>query len=268
MKKQHMIKISVLALLVSIAPLLSYAWGAKGHRAIGRIAEKHLNKKALAEVRRLLGDESMAMVGTWADEVIRTEKYKDSQPWHYINIPKGLDRGGVHAFLAENREKKTAYSGIQEMVTILKDKSKSSDERADALKFLIHIVGDMHQPMHCGRLEDRGGNDIPVLWRRDSTNLHAIWDSQVIDGIGLSFSEMAEEYDRLDRGSIREMQRASIEDWFYSSYQISERIYGEIEANPSATQNTYMYVRQHRDDIKVAIRNAGYRLAGLLNYIL
>jgi len=268
MKKRMMLQAFVLAVFIMVMPQLSQAWGAKGHRAIGRIAEKHLNKKTLQEVRYLLGDQSVAMVGTWADEVLGMEKYKNTQPWHYINLPKGLTQSEVHELLKQGRHEQTAYSGLLDMIEVLKDRSKPYEERSDALKFIIHIVGDMHQPMHTGRLEDRGGNDIPVVWRRDSTNLHAIWDGHLIEGIGLSFSEMAEEYDRLDKKAIRALQQTSIEDWFYSSYQISEKIYGAIETNPNVTQNTYLYVRQHRDDIKEAIRNAGYRLAGLLNEIL
>src|SRR5690606_36087606 len=160
------------------------------------------------------------------------------------------------------------YSGLQDMVVVLEDRSKPYAERSDYLNDIIHYLGDMHYPMHNVRLLDLRVNDITVLWWMVSTTLHANWHDHLIKGIGLSFSEMAEEYDRLDKKAIRALQQTSIEDWFYSSYQISEKIYGAIETNPNVTQNTYLYVRQHRDDIKEAIRNAGYRLAGLLNEIL
>jgi len=242
------------------------AWGVEGHRAVGRLAEHHLTRKAQREIQALLGTETVTLVSTWPDEILYppTPEYKGTGPWHYVNTPGGLN----HDQYIENLKSQTipnAYKALQENITILKDKSKPKAERAVALKFVIHLVGDVHQPLHAGRLEDRGGNSIKLTYRGKETNLHSLWDSGLLDYQGLSYSEMGQQYDHVPASLRRQWQHDDIAQWLYESYQLCEQIYGEAAQNPAYG---WAYFPEHGPQVKQRIQQAGMRLAGVLNEAL
>ena len=152
------------------------AWGQNGHRIVGRIAENHLTPEARQAVAELIGPESLAQVSTWADEIKSDRARRHANPWHYINVEAG------ETF--ENAAKNPNGDIIESLARfeqVLRDSGSSRQAKAEALKFIVHFVGDIHQPLHAGYGKDRGGNDIKVRWFGGPSNLHAVWDTELIE---------------------------------------------------------------------------------------
>lgn len=263
-----MLKRIIPLLFVVLAPLRLLAWGVEGHRAVAQIAEHHLSRKAQREVRALLGSETLTLVSTWPDEILYppTPESKGTGPWHYVNTPAGLDHAQYEQQL-KSQTNPNAYQALQDNLAILKDKSKPLAERRTALKFVVHLVGDVHQPLHAGRLEDRGGNSIKVTYRGKETNLHSLWDSGLLDYQGLSYTEMGQQYDHVSAAQRRRWQHDDAAQWLYESYQLSERIYAEAAQNAAGTID-YAYFPDHYTALRQRIQQAGIRLAGVLNAAL
>ena len=160
--------------LIGVSVIL-ISWGFKGHRAIATIAQKHLTSNTAYVVSAYLKGESMADVATWADE----NRNNTTAPWHFLNLPLGLTHEQFVKFVSESDN--NVYTAILKAEATLKDKSLSADQKNEALKYLIHLVGDAHQPMHISRKEDKGGNTIQVRFDDKGTNLHSLWDSKLID---------------------------------------------------------------------------------------
>ncbi|QJX48802.1 S1/P1 nuclease [Hymenobacter taeanensis] len=248
--------------LLLLSPLTLWAWGADGHRAVGKIAEQHLSRHARQEVQRLLGTETLTMVSTWPDEIRFYPEFKETAPWHYVNTPSGL----THDQYVQQLNAQTlpnAYNILEAKLKELKDPAKTQAEKVAALKFVVHIVGDVHQPLHAGHAEDKGGNDIKVQYRGKETNLHSLWDSGLIDYQGLTYTEMATQYDqRLHKRDVKALQKSAPEQWLWESYQACERLYKET---PTGSDLNYTYYPQHAELMRQRIVEAGIRLAGVLN---
>ncbi len=258
-----MFKRSILSLLVVAIGLSMISWGVVGHRAIGQIAENHLNKKAAREVKALLGSESLAMVSTYADEIRPYKAYAYTAPWHYVNIPHGLNEKEFRDSLTlMNRP--NIYKAIQNCVSDLKDPAKSASEKTFSLKFLVHLVGDIHQPMHTGRAEDSGGNAIKVKLMRRESNLHGLWDSGLVDYTGMTYQELAKHCDTISKAQVKIWQNDDIALWAYESYEMSQQLYAEAAKN---AEFDYDYYPKHASFMKQRLAQAGIRLAGLLNQI-
>ena len=239
------------------------SWGVVGHRAIGQIAENHLTKKAALAVKDILGSESLAMVSTYPDEVRSYQKYAYTAPWHYVNVAHGLTEDQFKAEL-KNMEKDNIYKAILNCTSDLKDATKTKEEKVFALKFLVHLVGDLHQPMHTGRSEDSGGNKIKIKLMRRENNLHGLWDSGLIDYAGMTYKELAATCDVISKQEQKAWQKDDVATWAFESYQMSQELYAEAEKNP---EFDYDYYPKHADFIKKRLAQAGIRLAGILNEI-
>ncbi len=196
--------ISFLIVCLCLLPQPAAAWSKPGHRMVGDIAQRHLTPAAAAQVAELLKDEpepTLAGVASWADDLrkSRPEEYKRTERWHYVNFPANTcayrpqrDCPGGNCVAAQ----------IEHWRAVLADRTKPTAERRDALKFLVHFVGDAHQPMHNTNRKDKGGNDYQISLRTDlvptgelakqyvdgvmGTNLHSIWDYYVLASEGLS----------------------------------------------------------------------------------
>jgi len=253
--------ILALALLAAL-PLRLWAWGVEGHRAIGIIAEHHLSEKARHEVIALLGNQTLALVSTQPDEMRYLPEFKETAPWHYVNTPLGLAHD---AYLQAVQAQTTpnAYNVLLAKIKEMKDPAKTREQRAEALIFVVHIVGDIHQPMHTGRAEDKGGNDIKMTYRGKDTNLHSLWDSGLLDYQGLTYTELGNQYSTLPDVQRKQWQaNANPGDWLFESYTIASNLYDEAAKNPNPD---YRYYPAHADIVKQRIQQAGVRLAAVLN---
>lgn len=237
------------------------SWHDTGHRTVGKIAENHLTPEAQAGVKKLLGRETLAEVATWADEVKSDQQYKQTASWHFLNLPIGLS---YDDFVKEVQGKAEGniYSAIVRSVSVLKSNNSGKVQKIIALKFLVHLVGDAHQPMHVSRAEDRGGNNIAVSYNGESTDLHALWDGNMITHEGLNYMEMAAKYDTATPAQIKKWQSDTVMMWLWESYQISSQLYTEIADNNNVGED---YYQTHMPLVQQRIEKAGIRLAGLLN---
>jgi S1/P1 Nuclease len=248
-----------LQLFILSSTLLLCSWGYKGHRTVGAIAQNHLTGNAAYVVSSYLGGESMADASTWADE----NKTLKTAPWHYLNLPIGLTH--EQFIQAVKKGKNNVYTAIIDAEQTLKDKSSTTEQRVEALKYLIHFVGDAHQPMHVSRKEDAGGNDIELSFDNKKTNLHSLWDTNLIDHEGLSEDEMGQQYDIATPEEIKQWQAAEPVEWLWESYQISSELYNVTKPGQKVDNAYYdKYIKV----IRKRINQAGIRLAGELNKLL
>lgn len=156
-------------------------WGPVAHRAIGAIADKNLSPVARWEVGRWLRGATLAEVANWADEVRGTREYAHTAGYHFEAVPDGGNYlSSLRAKSPQELRKGGLVAGLMVAHLVLRDPQTPAGERADALKFLVHMAGDVHQPMHTGRTTDRGGTDIPMVWFGRRSNLHQVWDSGLI----------------------------------------------------------------------------------------
>lgn len=240
------------------------SWGFKGHKVVASIAFKHLNDKAKAMMATYLNGQDLGEVASWADEVRREPAYRSTASWHFVNVPLGLNYEQFSSTVAQQTTP-NLYTAILKCEKTLIDSSTNNDQRSEALKFFIHLVGDAHQPMHVSRAEDKGGNTIQMRFNNRGTNLHSLWDSGLIDKEGLNDDEMVKEYDKATPTEIKKWQHDLPMVWLWESYQISTELYKQADKDKHLEdQDAY---KGHLEMIHRRIDQAGIRLAGLLNVI-
>ncbi|MFT4801052.1 MAG: hypothetical protein ACI93N_000817 [Flavobacteriaceae bacterium] len=255
-------KISFLLLFVFLNTYISYSsddWGKTGHRATGEIAEKYLTKKAKKEIDKLLNGYSLAFVSTYADDIKSDDAYKKYYTWHYVNFPIG----STYESHFKN-EKGDLIEGINTCIKFLKDENSSNKDKAFHLKMLVHFIGDLHQPLHIGKAGDRGGNDIKVQWFYKDTNLHAVWDSKMIDGYGMSYTELAISAQKLSKQQLESIQNGTPIDWMNDSRKLCEEVYTSAEVGENLR---YRYSYEYMDTVRLQLQKGGIRLATILNDI-
>ncbi len=232
-------------------------WGRNGHRATGAIAEKYLTKKAKRNIKKLLDGQSLALVSTYADEIKSDSKYRKYGPWHYVNFPFDSTY--------EKHEKNEAGDiivAINKSIEVLKDEDASKEDKIFSLKLLVHFIGDLHQPLHIGLAEDKGGNDFQVRWFDEGTNLHTVWDTKMIEDYNMSYSELAANEKELSKSELEQIQQGSVTDWMYESRTLCKDIYGNTEVGEKLW---YPYMYQYMDVLRMQLQKGGIRLAEVLN---
>ena len=246
-------------LFSSVSLTASEDWGKTGHRTMGEIAAKHLSKRAAKKISALLGGESLAFVSTYADEIRSDDAYRKYGPWHYVNFPFG----GRYENTPKNK-KGDIIVGIQNAIDVLKDANSSQKEKEFYLRMLVHFIGDLHMPLHVGIKEDKGGNSFKVKWFGKQTNLHSVWDTKIIEGYGMSFTELTSNVDALSKKEIQTIQSGAVTDWMYESRALCEDVY----ANTSVGDNLgYKYMYRYVNVSRKQLQKAGLRLASILNEI-
>ncbi|KNC67079.1 S1/P1 nuclease [Pseudoalteromonas ardens] len=250
------------ALLISTS---AWSWGMNGHRVVGELAQQHLTPATEKAVKALLSEDSLAEVSTWADEMRAnpdTFWKKQSGKWHYINIKDPSKMAQHNKAIEHKHQVKHILDGINYAVTTLKNTKASKEDKQFALKFLVHLVGDAHQPFHAGRSEDRGGNLIKVTFFKEETNLHSVFDTKLIEHQSLSYRELSDFIITRDKQKIAHMLDSRPADWLLESNQIAEKIYDSNE-----TDISWGYIYRYTPVVKSRLLHGGIRLAGLLNQI-
>ena len=264
MKNSKKLFISLLLLTaMAYMPLQSRAWGQQGHRICGQIASSYLTPKARLAIEAILGNESLAMASNWADFIKSDPNYSYLYNWHFIDF----DRLYTYPEMVDYLKRDTrvdAYTKMNFLITELKKKGQSKENKLLYLRMLAHIVEDVHQPMHTAHTTDKGGNDFKVNWFSTPTNLHSVWDSQLIDFQQLSYTEYTAAINHCTKAQRDEWQKAPISQWLFESNQIAEKLYTEIK--PGDTLN-YKYNFTHIETLNQQMLKAGVRLAGILNAI-
>lgn len=251
---KRIVFLSILATIL-LLPQIGWSWGQTGHRVVGQVAMNHMSKKANKNVLAALGGEDVAMVSNWMD-FIRSEKDKSfMSPWHYCTVPDGEHYS--HA-----PEEGDVYKMINQFIDELKTKQYTVDEQF-ALKSLIHLVGDIHQPLHVGNGTDRGANDVKVEFFWKKSNLHRVWDSGMIDKQQLSYTEYTNWIDTASKDQVMIWQNASVMDWVNESMSFRSSVYDL----PEDKKISYVYVHDHIAQVNQRLLQAGVRLAAILNEI-
>ncbi len=235
-----------------------FAWGPTGHRVIGLIAEKHLTKKARKNIDRILKNETLAEVSTFMDFIRADNTKRHMAPWHYMTIPDGqtYEQAGTP-------EEGDVYVTMKRLVSELNSKDFTDEDEAFALKCLVHLIGDVHQPLHVGNGEDKGGNDVNVEFFWDSSNLHRVWDSGIIDEQKYSYSEYVEWINHPSDEQVVKWQSASMMDWILESKDYRDQCYDM----PESKKINYRYVYDNIELVNQRLLQAGVRLAWVLNKI-
>jgi len=267
-----------LAALSAAAPAL--AWSVLGHQLVGELAQRHLSPAVNAEVETLLAGEpepSLAGVAAWADRLrdLDPERFKATSRWHYVNTPPGE----ACAYVAERDcpDGECVVGAIQAQRAILADRTQPLESRRDALKFIVHFIGDVHQPMHANNHDDLGGNRYQVSLRTDlepeayarkhyvdgvmGTNLHSIWDYYILGTEGLSLAQYA---DRLDAAPWPPMPADGPDTGAEAWAGESCRLVDARDIYPPTHKMDDAYLDRFRPLAEQRVRQAAWRLAQVL----
>ncbi len=238
----------------------TFAWGQKGHDIIAYIAEQHLSEQAAEQVDKILMGHSPVYYSSWLDAASHTDEYAYTKTWHYMNV----DEDKTFKTMPRNPEGDVQVA-VESIVERLKSKTLTPKEEFDELRMLIHLVGDMHCPMHAGRLTDLGGNKVPVTMFGRETNLHSIWDSALVDAARKwSYTEWQNQIDRKSEKEIKQMQEGTPADWMEQTTLLSKKVY---DKTPEGANISYDYVTWADPILQEQLLKGGYRLASLLNEI-
>jgi hypothetical protein len=262
--RESKLKLIFILLVVLYLPFQGFAWGVIGHRVVGEIASFHLNAKARKEIARILGTESIAMASNWADFYKSDPAYDYLYNWHFININDSLN----HDQFIDRLRKDTAvdaYTKVNMIVDSLKGKKLGAEKKLLYVRLLIHIVGDLHQPMHVARLSDLGGNRVRVQWFNQPSNLHRVWDEQLVEFQQLSYTEYATSLNHASKTQRDAWQQQPLAEWVFDTYLQTQKIYMGIKED-----NQKLSYRYNFDNVEILnnqLLKGGIRLAGILNQV-
>jgi nuclease S1 len=248
--------------LAAVCPS-AFGWGVEGHALIVRIAEPQLTARARAQIAAILGPgRTLVSVASWADDVRRSRP--ETGPWHYVDIP--ISR--PHLDMARDCPKgECVIAKIEDFERVVANQSAPAAERREALMFLVHFVGDMHQPLHSADNQDKGGNNVQVQFADRRLNLHSLWDTALLARMGAE-DQLAAAWTRDAAKHFRKWSKGSVEDWAEQSHRAAQKVvYGKLPAGTPALLGA-AYESPADALVRLQIEKAGVRLAQVLNETL
>ena len=260
--KVYLFPILLLLLLLGVGTsLFANDWGKTGHRIVGEIAERQLSDDVKDIVYDILDGESLAVVSTWADEMRSNPNWRPYDKWHYVNLPLDLEYPDVDV------PEENVVTIIERCVAILKSPSSDKEMKKFYLKYLVHLVGDLHQPMHTGRYEDYGGSKIYLTFKGrkgsdNRTNLHVLWDSNLIDDFKMSYTEWSNHLQNKYRKEV--VKQSNTLEWTFESHWWARDIY---KNTPDGSYLSYDYVYKYQPVLEKRLYYAGVRLGNLIQDI-
>jgi hypothetical protein len=264
------IAILPLSIFMMLQSVSLFGWGQTGHDVVAAIAEQNLTRKAKREISRLLDGRSIVYYSSWMDNIQNSPYWKDgydvTKTWHYANVDKGYTYETMSK--VESGDVVTALESLTDAMNN-HYKELTDSMKVDYLKMIVHLVGDIHCPMHAGRLSDRGGNRTQVKWFGKNTNIHSVWDSKLIESARKwTYTEWAEQLDRGDKAYIKKAMSGTFEEWFTDTVGNAAMIYDYIEDLGKENPNlSYQYVYDFSPMLEEQLLLGGYRLAYILNTI-
>lgn len=272
-----------LLLALSLTSLNAFAWGPTGHRVVGAVAEKHLDPAVAVQIQKILKGQTLSKVSNWSDEIkSEPETYSHTYNWHYTDWK---DEDHNHD---ETHSSGKLMTAIKEQMAVLKDDDSSMDSKNFALKFIVHLIGDLHQPLHVGNGLDQGGNKCRVTFHKKEMNLHQLWDEAMIEFTQLSYTELA---NYVGQGRTKEEYQSwkggTPLDWARESKVLRAQVY-PADVNPSdkpislkqycrsdiviaqedMPKLSYEYSYKFVPIVEKRLYQAGLRLATMLNQAL
>lgn len=248
----------ILSLITLSLP--TFAWGPKGHDVVAYVAECHLSKRAAAQLDELLSGYSPVYWANWLDNASNTPQYRYTKTWHYMNIDEGKDIETM-----EREPKGDLLTALEGIIAGLKSHKLSRENESLYIKMLIHLIGDLHCPMHAGRKTDLGGNRIKVRYFGKESKLHSVWDSSIVESAHRwGYSEWQQQCDRLSKEEAERVCQGSITDWFRETVEICRDVYA---SSPEGSNLSYDYVAKYSPVVEQQLVRGGHRLAAILNEI-
>jgi len=270
-----------LAAVALLQPLSAHAWGNTGHKLVARVAEAYLTPAARAQITSLLsGDpagKTLPGVAVWADKIKEAPRdgLKNTRQWHFVDIPRKETNYDAARDCKASDEGDCVIQAIDRERTVLADTHASASDRRDALKFIVHLVGDLHQPLHCSNDNDRGGNDEPCSFNGLVTNLHSVWDTDIINAAALADHLTDIAYaKRLVKSlpaDVSTIQSGSTTDWALEAHRLADTNAYDIPpatGSPKLHRLKHAYLTKNRPVVEAQLAKAGARLAGILNAAL
>ncbi len=247
----------------------SFGFGQIGHEVIANIAQEHLSLKAKKSLVLLFGsDFDLSKISNWADEIKSVQP--ESKSSHYINLE--INTGKTFSQQLAKCETPNIYTASINALQMLKNKNASSEEKAEAIKWLIHLLGDMHQPLHIGENHDHGGNEFLIKWKRHKYNLHEVWDYVLIEQghrTSAALALLLNHEITQDKAFAKQMEQGDIKEWMQESFAKARACY-QFKGN-FLKRNQELplgYVLDNEKVVRTQLKIAGMRLASLLNGIL
>lgn len=241
------------------------AWGMTGHRVISEIAEKHLTKKAKKNIQKIIGNQKIAYWSNWGD-FIKSDPdpaLNTTGSWHFVNTPGNLTFEQFNQELQNSPENNLYKSYLRVKAEAKNAKDLTLKQQQHNFYYIIHLFADAHQPMHVGRAEDLGGNKIEVMFFGRKTNIHRVWDSDLVDNEKYSFTEYASVLDVYAKDYYKKYD-VSFEQALFETHELSNKIYADVENNANLS---YKYIYDFKYPMEEALLKAGIRLAKELNEI-
>ncbi|GGH19163.1 S1/P1 Nuclease [Sphingobacterium alkalisoli] len=265
---KHKISIALtLVGLISIASIqTAQAWGMTGHRVIAEIAERHLTKKAKKHIKGIIGKQKIAYWSNWAD-FIKSDpdpKLNQTGSWHFVNTNADLTFQQFSYELLQSSDNNLykAYLRIKERAKSSRDISLL--EKQHDLYYIIHLFADAHQPMHVSREADLGGNKVEVTFFGRKTNIHRVWDSDLVENEKYSFTEYADVLDIHNSQFYIKYRDCTFEEMLFQSHELANKIYKDAADNANLS---YKYIYDYKYVMEECLLKAGIRLAMELNEI-
>lgn len=252
-------RILISSLLSGVIALSASGWGQKGHDTTAYIAEKHLTPTTLAAINDILDGKSIVYYANWADNACHTEPYAYTKTWHYKNIDEGQKYSD-----AKDIKEGSVVTALNEQIAILNDSTAAKQDKWLALVLTVHFLGDIHQPMHLGRLSDKGGNRHNVKYFNSGSNLHTVWDSKIPESAHKwSYTEWQNNIDRATSEEEEEIVAGGTPySWGEETYEITKKVY---ESTPEGENIAFDYIADWTPVIEYQFLRGGLRLADVLN---
>lgn len=238
----------------------AFAYDAVGHRIIADIAYQNLTPAARRQVDLVLGTRGMIYEATWADEIRSDKAYSYSYQWHYQDLDDNMSDAQIKSLLKNpTAEGKHLFYALDSLTTLL----KKDRNNAEALKFIVHLTGDLHQPLHMGRKDDKGGNTVEYNWFGKKANLHSVWDGSLIEYKKMSFSEYSSYLQYKYEPKRESYKKCGILESVIAAYQVRNAIY----AYDYTEKSNYLYAYKFMDSLDDMLYRGGIQLATILNSI-
>ncbi len=248
------------SLIMSLACLSALGWGQKGHDVTAYIAEQHLTPATRAAVESLLDGKSMVYWANWLDNASHQPEMAYTKTWHYKNVDEDVRYEEAPANPAGD-----AVTAIKSRIEVLTDPTAPRDQQQLAMKILVHVMGDLHMPLHMGHATDLGGNRIKVKYFGRDNNLHSVWDSSLPESAHKwSYTEWQQQVDRLTPEQEATVISGTVDDWAKETIGIASKVYTYFQPGINISYND---IARWTPVIEDQFVRGGLRLAHLLNSI-
>lgn len=247
-----------MVIVISMAlPFYSFAWGKKGHGIVAEIAFAYLDKNAKEAVTKILAGMSVEEAGSWMDEVRGDHKYDYMKTWHYVNIDKGSQ-------YSASKKDDNIINALNNAIAELEHKDKLSEEDIKKnLLIIFHLAGDLHMPLHVGYGNDKGGNDVQVKYLGHPSNLHRVWDTEIIESEKITANDCLLLQKNFSKDEIASLKVINVEEWIHEPRALLNKVYN-LPPDNAIDQD---YVNKNKPVVEQQLLIAGIRLSAVLEHL-